>query len=78
MVVVFAVLGTGLRVEEVVAGNEFEGLCVAQSVMRPINFDESGINHVPLQPYSRHLCWHPILRPGSPPVTYIVLSECHS
>lgn len=43
MVVVFAVLGTGLRIEEVVASNEFEGLCCGQSVVRPSKFDESDM-----------------------------------
>lgn len=34
MVVVFAVLGAGLRVEEIITSNELKGLCDERSVIR--------------------------------------------
>lgn len=43
MIVVFAVLGTGLGVEEVVTSNKFKGLCVEQSVLCPDKFPKVEI-----------------------------------
>jgi hypothetical protein len=56
VVVVLAVLGARLRIEEVVAGYEFKDL---QPSASEVACNLSG--HLPSQPCSKHQCSHPTL-----------------
>ena len=78
MIIIFAVLGAGLGVEEVIARDELEGLerCQPANTLAGRERGCREIGSVPWPPCSKHRYWLPIWLPISPRVIGTVESEC--